>query len=69
MNYHAYAEGFSGNFPTVAALKAWAEDLIAHGRLVKGDVVKVHKADWVAKDGSGYFYAAGNKEYRIVVGV
>lgn len=55
MTYAAYVDGFSGRFPTVAAIQTWLSKLDA-SRSLKGCTLKVHKATWVARDGSGASY-------------
>lgn len=55
MAYAAYVDGFSGRFATVAAIQAWLTDLDRRHSL-KGCTLSVHKATWVARDGSGATY-------------
>lgn len=57
MTYRANVEGFTGHFDSCEALKVWAEDLNRRHNL-KGCTLKVWKALWVARDGSGAQYAA-----------
>jgi hypothetical protein len=66
MLYRAHIEGFTRHFDTVADLKAWAEDLNRRHNL-KGYTLKVWKAVWVARDGSGAQYNAVPSR-EIVVG-
>lgn len=66
MLYRAHIEGFTGHFNTVEELKVWAADLNRrHG--LTGKALKVWKAVWVAKDGSGAQYRA-TPDREIVVG-
>jgi len=44
MNYHAHIEGFTGQFFTVAELKAWAEALIRRYPDLIGKKAQVWKA-------------------------
>lgn len=55
MTYAAQVDGFSGRFATVAALQAWLTSLDSRHSL-KGCTLSVHKATWVASDGSGATY-------------
>lgn len=57
MTYHAHIEGFTGQFTTLDALKVWAQDLTRRYDLT-GKTLKIWKATWVAKDGSGASYNA-----------
>lgn len=57
MTYRAHIEGFTGHFNTCDELKVWAEDLNRRYSL-KGRVLKIWKAVWVARDGSGAEYNA-----------
>lgn len=66
MLYRVELAGFSSHFNTVAELKNWAEKLNAQYKLT-GEVCRVYKANWVAKDGSGASYN-GKPSAEIVVG-
>jgi hypothetical protein len=57
MTYYAHVNGFSGHFETLDALKAWATDLSRRPSL-NGHTLKIWKATWLAKDGSGASYCA-----------
>lgn len=66
MTYRAELAGFTGHFATVADLKAWAEKLNARYSL-RGELCRIYKATWVAKDGSGASYL-GAPTRTVVVG-
>ena len=57
MTYRAHIEGFTGHFDNCDALKVWAENLNRLHNL-NGCTLKVWKAVWVARDGSGAQYNA-----------
>lgn len=56
MTYQANVDGFSGHFETVAAIQTWLNGLHARFNL-KGKTLNVHRATWVARDGSGATYS------------
>jgi hypothetical protein len=56
MTYAAQVDGFSGRFETIAAIQAWISGLNTRFGL-KGCTLKVWKATWVARDGSGAAYS------------
>ena len=53
MTYQAYVDGFSGSFPTVAAIQAWLSDLDSRFGL-KGCTLKVWKATWTGTECATY---------------
>ena len=66
MLYLAQVEGFTGHFATVQELKAWAEALSRRYGL-RGKIVSIYKAVWVASDGSGAQYR-GIPTREVVIG-
>lgn len=58
MTYRAHVDGFTGHFDTVAAVQTWLNDLHANHGGIKGRTLKIWRALWVARDGSGAQYAS-----------
>lgn len=67
MKFHGYVEGFSGQFDSLEALRAWVNGLIAKYPYLIGKTLKIAKAVWVAKDGSGAEYSLKPSHYREIV--
>jgi hypothetical protein len=65
MAYTAHVDGFSGNFATVAAIQVWLSDLDRRFGL-KGCTLKVWKATWVARDGSGATYSGAPSLVKVL---